>query len=104
MKIPSSSAGVSGSSAAQAGEAGRAKGASAKPAVTGAGVDAVKLSPLAARLQELASNLSGPEFDRAKVDEIKQAIREGKLAIKTDVIADRMIEDVHHRIGKNGSR
>ena len=102
MKIQSNTSGVSSQSATGAGDAGRAKGASAKVSATGGGSSAVQLSPLSARLKELASSLSGPEFDRAKVDEIKQAIRDGKLAIKPDAVADRMIADVKDRIAKGG--
>ena len=101
MKIPPSSARVNGATSTQSGEAGRAKSASGKPATASGGADAVQLSPLSAQLQSLASGVSEPSFDRAKVDEIKQAIREGKLTIRADVVADRMIEDVKHRIGKS---
>lgn len=104
MKIPSSTQGVASNTATAAGDAARTKGASGKPAAASLGSADVKLSPLSARLKELAASLSGPEFDRAKVDEIKQAIRDGKLAVRTDVIADRMIEDVQDRIGKGSSR
>jgi len=102
MKVQSNTSGVSSQSATQAGDAGRAKGTSAKVSAPGGGSSAVQLSPLSARLKELASSLSGPEFDRAKVDEIKQAIRDGKLAIKPDAVADRMIADVKDRIAKGG--
>ena len=99
MKITPSTSGVTGGSAAKAGEASRAKG-SGKATSTPSGGDAVQLSPLSTQLHALASSLSGPEFDRAKVDQIKEAIRDGKLAIRTDVVADRMIEDVRDRIAK----
>lgn len=99
MKIPPSTPGVTAGGAAQSGETGRAKGTSGKTA-TSTGGDAVKLSSLSSQLQALTSSLSGPEFDRAKVDQIKQAIRDGKLVVRTDVVADRMIADVQDRIAK----
>ena len=103
MKIPPSTPGVAGGSAAKSGEAGRTKGTAGGAAAPSTGGDAVKLSPLSTQLQALASSLSGPEFDRAKVDQIKEAIRDGKLVIRTDVIADRMLEDVKDRIAKGGA-
>ena len=101
MKIPPSTSAVNGNSAAQTGEAGRAKGTSGKTATTPARGDAVQLSPLSTQLHALASSLSGPEFDRAKVDQIKQAMRDGKIVIRTDVVADRMIKDVTDRLAKD---
>ena len=99
MKIPPTPPRVSGSAPAQAGETGRAKGTSGKAKEASAAGSAVQLSPLSARLQGIASSLSGPEFDRGKVELIKEAIRDGKLSVNTDVVADRMIEDVQSRLG-----
>ena len=98
MKIPPSTPPVTGGSAAQAGEPGRAKSTTGKTAATPTGGDAVQLSSLSTQLHALASTLSEPEFDRAKVDQIKQAIRDGKLVVKPEVVADRLIDDVKGRI------
>jgi negative regulator of flagellin synthesis FlgM len=46
------------------------------------------------RLSELASQLQSADettFDAARVAEIKRAISEGRFAINTDAIADRLI-------------
>ena len=102
MKIPPSTPRVTGGDAAQPGEAGRAKATSGTTRSPTGGGDAVRLSPLSTQLHALASSLSGPEFDRAKVDQIKQAIRDGKLVVRTDVVADRMIKDVEERLAKGG--
>jgi negative regulator of flagellin synthesis FlgM len=102
MKIPASTTPVTIGNAAHPGEAGHAKGTAGKTAAAPAGGDAVQLSPLSTRLHALASTLSEPEFDRAKVDQIKQAIRDGKLVVKPEVVADRLIDDVKGRIGKSG--
>jgi len=102
MKIPPSTPAVTGGNPTQAGESGRAKGTSDKAGVKPGSRDAVHLSPLSTQLHALAASLSGPEFDRAKVDQIKQAMRDGTLVIKPDAVADRMIEDVKNRIGKGG--
>jgi len=66
------------------------------PAKDGAGqsVD-VQVSTLGAQLQALEGQLkSGDGVDPAKVAEIRQAIAEGRLQIKPDVIADRLLETV----------
>lgn len=54
--------------------------------------DRVQLSSLSAQLHELESSLAASgEFDRPRVEAIKQAIREGKLAIDPQVIAEKML-------------
>ena len=66
------------------------------PAKDGAGqsVD-VQVSTLGSQLQALEGQLrSGDGVDPAKVAEIRQAIAEGRLQIKPDVIADRLLETV----------
>jgi flagellar biosynthesis anti-sigma factor FlgM len=99
MKVPPSTHGIGGGGAIKSADAGRAKGTSGKAEATPAGA-AVQLSSLSTQLHVLASSLSGPEFDRAKVDQIKHAIRDGKLMVRTDVVADRMIEDVKDRLAR----
>jgi len=102
MKIPPSTPRVTGGAPAQAGETGRAKGTSGKASgAPVAGAD-VKLSALSTRLQGLAADLAAPTFDRSKVEQIKQAIRDGKLSVNTDVVAEKMIEDLENRLGSRG--
>lgn len=51
-----------------------------------------RLSNLAGTLAALGSTLSAtPEFDAARVDSIKQAIRDGRLAINPEAIADKLL-------------
>ena len=55
----------------------------------------IRLSGQSAQIQGLASSLAASgEFDSAKVDAIKQAIRDGKLQVNADVIADKMLTDL----------
>lgn len=65
--------------------------APAKPAAAGtqpvAGAS-VHLSELSA---QLASGVQGSDFERAKVESIKQAIADGKLQVNADAVADRLI-------------
>ena len=39
----------------------------------------------------LQSELAQPAFDAGKVDEIKQAIRDGKFQVNADAVADKLI-------------
>ncbi len=76
--------------AAKTERAGNGKKAEA-PAAS-AQADRVQLSSLSTQLHELESSLAASgEFDRPRVEAIKQAIREGKLAIDPQVIADKML-------------
>jgi len=46
-------------------------------------------------LQDIEKNLSNGEvFDSARVEEIKQAISEGRFAVNTEKVADRLLESV----------
>lgn len=54
--------------------------------------DSIQLS---SRLQDIEKNLSNGEvFDSARVEEIKQAISEGRFAVNTEKVADRLLESV----------
>ncbi len=84
---------VVGSKPAASGTPERASGTT-KGAATAASAqtDRVQLSSLSTQLHELESSLAASgEFDRARVDAIKQAIREGNLAIDPQAIADKML-------------
>lgn len=55
----------------------------------------VQLSPLASTLQKAEAALAEtPTVDRARVEEIKQAIREGHFKIDANRIADGLIAEV----------
>ena len=55
--------------------------------------DSVQLS---SQLQDIEINLSNGEvFDSARVEEIKRAISEGRFAVNTEKVADRLLESVH---------
>lgn len=54
--------------------------------------DSIQLS---SRLQDIEKNLSNGEvFDSARVEEIKRAISEGRFAVNTEKVADRLLESV----------
>ena len=91
MKIRPPTDLVAGSKAAgdTAPERTHAKGAQ-PAAAPGAGQDRAQISALSAQLHALEAS-PGAEFDRARVEDIKQAIRDGSLVVNPQVIADRML-------------
>ena len=57
-------------------------------------------SSLSSRLAEIQSNLSNvPVVDSAKVEEIKQAISEGRFKVNAEKVADSLIESVRQMLG-----
>lgn len=71
-----------------------ADSASAKTPAGGApdGAATVHLSELSSHLHALESSLAaGNVFDPAKVEAIKQAIRDGTLTVNPEVVSDRML-------------
>jgi len=59
---------------------------------TAAASDSVNLTDTATRLQQLDELLaSTPEIDRARVDQLRQSIADGKYKIDTVHIADKLI-------------
>lgn len=83
--------------------AGGGKTDAARPAAgtPNAASASVSLSDLASRLQSLESELAaGAPFDAARVDEIKQAIRDGQFKVNAEVVADRLIESLKELLAK----
>ncbi len=77
------------------------KSNSAKPAEGTDDSASVRLSDLSARLHALESSGStDSDFDSAKVDTIKQAIRDGKFEVNSDTVADKLISSVHELFGQ----
>lgn len=101
MKIDPSLGGLPAgkSETAAAGERTSAKAAST--AKSPPQVDTIQLSALSTQLQALEATLgSGGEFDRTKVEAIKSAIREGRLTVNPEVVADRMLAHTLAMIAK----
>ena len=101
MKINPSLPGLDQSKSTGASGDRSAKGASSASA-GGPQPDTIQLSALSAQLQALEATLStgGAEFDRSKVEAIKQAIREGTLTVNPEVIADKMLASTLALLGK----
>lgn len=59
----------------------------------------VESSSLSSRLAEIQSSLSNvPVVDSARVEEIKQAISEGRFKVNADKVADGLIESVRQML------
>ncbi len=82
---------------------GKSPAASAPVAGKTAAASSVSLSDLATRLHSIEAELSTSQpFDAAKVEEIKQAMRDGQFKVNTDVVADRLIESMKELLGAKG--
>jgi len=60
----------------------------------------VQLSDLGSRLAQLENQFSGSDFDVKKVQEIRNAISEGKFKVNADAIADKLLASVSDLLGK----
>jgi negative regulator of flagellin synthesis FlgM len=59
----------------------------------------VRLSDLSTRLADLEAKIAGTDaFDAKRVEEIKQAIAEGRFKMNPDVVADKLIEHVREML------
>ncbi len=80
---------------------GRARSAKESPKAQSAdsGGERVELSSLSARLQQMEDTIaSTPVVDSAKVDEIKQAMSEGRFKVDTEKVADGLIDSVRQML------
>jgi negative regulator of flagellin synthesis FlgM len=86
MKISSSTGVTTNGAGGVAGRQGPAKpaGGASQPA-SGASVHLSELST------QLVASGAGPDFDHSKVEAIKQAIADGKLAVNAGAVADKLI-------------
>lgn len=67
--------------------------AAAVPAKSGGSLN---ISQLSAKMQNLESRLAdGEVFDTARVNEIKQAVRDGSFKVNAEAVADKMISGAY---------
>ncbi|MDR1661132.1 MAG: flagellar biosynthesis anti-sigma factor FlgM [Azoarcus sp.] len=67
--------------------------------------ESVQLSPLASALQKAETALAEtPELDTKRVEEIKQAIRDGRFRVDANRIADGLIADVREMLDAQAGR
>lgn len=73
----------------------RAEKAAAAPARPAASQEKVELSALSSQLKAAGTGLAGDGvFDTAKIQEIKQAISDGRFKVNAEVVADRLLDTV----------
>lgn len=73
-------------------------GAASTQAGAGSG-PRVQLSPLGSQLAGLEASLANvPVVDTQKIEEIKQAISDGRFKVNPDVIADKLLDTVRELI------
>jgi negative regulator of flagellin synthesis FlgM len=60
----------------------------------------VQLSDLAARLSQLETQFGQGDFDAKKVDEVRQAIAEGRFKVNSEAVADKLLSSVAELLGK----
>jgi negative regulator of flagellin synthesis FlgM len=59
----------------------------------------VQLSDLASKMVQLESRFGG-EFDAKKVEEVRNAIAEGRFKVNADAVADRLLASVGELLGR----
>jgi negative regulator of flagellin synthesis FlgM len=96
VKIDNSIKSVSGAPIKDAqGRQGRTEGTKS----TGASTEQVQISTLSSQLQQLQSRLANsPVVDIARVEEIKQAMSEGKFKVDTGKVADGLLQAAQNLI------
>jgi negative regulator of flagellin synthesis FlgM len=60
----------------------------------------VQLSDLATRLNQLESRFADGEFDAKRVEEVRNAIAEGRFSVNSEAVADRLLASVSELLGK----
>ena len=102
MKIDNS---VKATSNLPSGE-GRTRTAKEAPQSQDAGSsEKVELSSLSARLQQMEQTIANtPVVDSAKVNEIKQAMSEGRFKVDTEKVADGLIDSVRQMLNAQTSK
>ena len=71
------------------------------PSQPGPAKDSIHISELSTKIHELESQLSANgAFDPAKVDRIKQAIRDGSMTVNPEAVADKMIANLQEMFSR----
>lgn len=60
----------------------------------------VQLSNLAARLNQLEAQFGQSDFDAKKVEEVRNAIADGRFKVNADAVADRLLTSVAELLGR----
>lgn len=82
----------------------RSAAKAAKPAATERPSAEVSISSVAAKLSSMETQFAaGADFDHAKVEALKDAIREGRFSVNAEVVADKLISSALELVGKKPS-
>ena len=93
MKIENMLKPVGPATVSDSGGKGKANGHGAKSVDSGS--EKVNLSPMSNQVKQAEASLKDvPVVDKARVEEIKQAIAEGKFKVNAEVVADKLIDTV----------
>jgi negative regulator of flagellin synthesis FlgM len=60
----------------------------------------VQLSDLGSKLAQLETQFAGSDFDARKVEEIRNAIAEGRFKVNADAVADKLLSSVSDLLGR----
>lgn len=80
--------------------AGDARTASTRGDEPVAETEKVQLSDLASRLSQLETQFGKSDFDAKKVDEVRQAIADGRFNVNSEAVADKLLSSVAELLGK----
>jgi len=77
----------------------------ARTAATRAGepvaeAERVQLSNLAAKLSQLEAQFGASDFDAKKVEEVRNAIAEGRFKVNAEAVADSLLSSVAELLGR----
>jgi negative regulator of flagellin synthesis FlgM len=80
----------------------QASGARSKPAASSAvGADTIRISDLSSQLAALENSFSAHgAFDAARVEQIKDAMREGRFKVNAEAVADKLLDSVRELLRK----
>lgn len=78
---------------------GQARGAAPTAAAKGTAGAAEDKATLSAAGAQISALTGSTDFDQAKVDAIRQAIREGRFSVNAEAIADRLIYEASALLG-----
>jgi negative regulator of flagellin synthesis FlgM len=60
----------------------------------------VQLSDLGSKLSQLEAQFNGSDFDVKKVEEVRNAIAEGRFKVNSEAVADKLLASVSELLGK----
>jgi negative regulator of flagellin synthesis FlgM len=77
-----------------------ARTAATRPNEPVAEAERVQLSNLAAKLTQLEAQFGSAEFDAKKVEDVRNAIAEGRFKVNAEAVADGLLNSVAELLGR----